>query len=74
MWDRIHRLKIAMPPEVNKDEVDEAFEAETGKDCDVAADEKVMNDADFRRAIQKTFEKLRKKKTKENRVPIEVAA
>ncbi len=68
MWSRLFRLKIPIPPDISKKDVDKAFEDETHKDCDEAA--KVLNDKDFRDAMQRAFQKLREKK----KVPIELAA
>ncbi len=70
MWDRVHRLKIAIPPDVSKDDVDSQFEKITGQDCDVAAD--ALNEHDFRIAMNRALEQLRKKKAKERRVEVAV--
>ncbi len=68
MWSRMFKLKIPIPPDISKKEVDKAFEDETHKDCDEAA--KVLNDKDFRDAMQRAFNKLREKKKQ----PIELTA
>jgi len=70
MWDRVHRLKIAIPPEVSRNDVDDHFEKVTGKDCDLAAE--TLNDQDFRNAMNRALEQLQKKKQKER--SLEVAA
>lgn len=72
MWDRIHRLQIAIPPEVKdsprgRESLDEEFERITGKECDSAA--KQLTDQDFRQAMERAIAQLLKKKKR-----IEIAA
>jgi uncharacterized protein YfbU (UPF0304 family) len=71
MWSRAYRLKIPIPPEIPKRDIDKEFERITGKDCDEAA--KVLNDADFRQAMERAMRQLQEKKKKEKR-PVELAA
>lgn len=65
MWAKIRRLDIYVPSEF-RDELDNEFERQTGRDCDDAA--RRMEDAEFEKTIIKALEALRKKK------PIEIVA
>ncbi len=60
MWNRVHKLKLNIPKDVDEKDLDTAFEAETGKDCDEAA--KKLSDNDFKRMMEKAVQRLREKK------------
>ena len=60
MWNRIHKLNVKIPKDIDQKDVDRAFETVTGKDCDEAA--KTLSDDEFKRMMDKAIQALRQKK------------
>ena len=60
MWNRVHKLNVNIPKDVNEKDLDRAFETETGKDCDEAAKE--LSNKEFRKMMERAIQRLREKK------------